>query len=74
MQFFALPLLAVLVTGAFASPVKLEARDTCDNILPACFGGSIFGQVACACSGQVAPCDGWYCPGGGVVSLLPMST
>ncbi|KZL79723.1 signal peptide-containing protein [Colletotrichum incanum] len=68
MQFFAIPILALLATGTLALPNDLdaraiEARVNCNQILPACNGGSVVGQTNCRCSGQVERCDLWSCPG-----------
>ena len=63
MQFFAIPLFALLTAGALAVPHVLETRADCGSILPACAGGSIVGQTDCRCSGQAPTCDLWVCPG-----------
>ncbi|KAI7777648.1 hypothetical protein LA080_003209 [Diaporthe eres] len=73
MQFFTIPVIALLATGSLAMPNKLEARDSeshslearvdCGQILPACNGGSISGQTNCRCDGQISSCDVWNCPG-----------
>ncbi|KAK2074880.1 hypothetical protein P8C59_009051 [Phyllachora maydis] len=69
MQFSAIPILALLATSVFAMPSQpkagvLEARVDCNDILPACSGGSVVGQTNCRCSGQAETCDLWHCPGG----------
>ncbi|KAH8894337.1 hypothetical protein GQ53DRAFT_780361 [Thozetella sp. PMI_491] len=68
MQFFAVPILALLATGAIAMPSDLETRElqarvNCREILPACAGGHISGQTNCRCPGQRETCDLWTCPG-----------
>ncbi|ESZ97423.1 hypothetical protein SBOR_2201 [Sclerotinia borealis F-4128] len=76
MQFFTIPVFAIFAIGALAMPSNLgapeletpalKARDTCDTVLPACFGGSIVGaKTTCRCDGQKAKgdCDVWVCPG-----------
>ncbi|KAH7411498.1 hypothetical protein BKA64DRAFT_742035 [Cadophora sp. MPI-SDFR-AT-0126] len=65
MQFSALTFLAFVVTGVIAAPTADEifGRANCNDIIPACNGGSISGQTDCRCSGQDAPCDVWHCPG-----------
>lgn len=77
MQFFTIPVIALLATGSLAMPNKLEARNSeshslearvdCGQILPACNGGSISGQTNCRCDGQISSCDVWNCPGDKVV-------
>lgn len=77
MQFFTFPIVAVLAAGSLAMPNSLESRNSeshsleapvdCGQILPACNGGSISGQTDCRCSGQIASCDVWNCPGHDVV-------
>ena len=69
MQFFSIPVLAILATGALGMPTEpeahtLEARADCSTILPACNGGSVVGQTNCRCPGQAETCDLWSCPGG----------
>ncbi|KAI1264542.1 hypothetical protein F5Y18DRAFT_427671 [Xylariaceae sp. FL1019] len=70
MRFLAVPVMALLATGTIAVPSasssssKLEARVDCNNIVPACNGGSVVGQTDCRCPGQVSACDLWSCPGG----------
>lgn len=78
MQFFTIPVIAILAAGTLAMPSKLEARNSesnslearadCGQILPACNGGSISGQTNCRCDGQIGACDVWNCPGDMVVS------
>ena len=68
MHFSAIATLATFVVGILASPARLEARADCNNILPACFGGSVVGQIDCPCEGQVPACDMWSCPGDAWVS------
>ncbi|KAI9049701.1 hypothetical protein LZ554_005855 [Drepanopeziza brunnea f. sp. 'monogermtubi'] len=69
MQFFTLPVFALLATAALGMPAEnearaLEARADCSRILPACNGGHVVGQTNCRCSGQKEQCDLWTCPGG----------
>ncbi|KAF7531579.1 hypothetical protein G7054_g8740 [Neopestalotiopsis clavispora] len=75
MKFFAIPTIALLATSALAAPTdgashNIEARDQCDTILPACFGGSVVGQTNCRCPGQKETCDLWSCPGTGANTAM----
>lgn len=74
MQFFTIPVVAILATVAMAMPSPsenldveargLETRQNCGFIVPACNGGRVVAQTNCRCQGQVERCDLWSCPGG----------
>lgn len=85
MKFIAIPVFALLATGALAMPsnpeapelatrAELEARANCKNILPACNGGKISGKTNCRCKGQKETCDLWTCPGGAPNVVCSCST
>ncbi|PLW39467.1 hypothetical protein PCASD_07994 [Puccinia coronata f. sp. avenae] len=61
MQMTVVYILAILGTLSITIPVTQAVN--CNNIVPACNGGSISGKTSCPCRGQTGPCDLWTCPG-----------